>query len=196
MGLPALLASGRPYPDLARFARGFGEWDGLIAEDGAVVEAPLGRTPLILGRRVAATVRRRLEATPALQPELGRVVASVPRAQRRILLQAVTGLPVTIEANIDRLMVVPTGLGKRAGIRIALRRLGVDRFGYAAIGDAENDLEMLRGAALSGAVANAIPAVRAAAEYVCRQPFDRGVLEFVSGPLRERVDGTPRAPPR
>src|SRR5580658_8528753 len=67
MGLPALLASGRPYADLARFARGFGEWDGLIAEDGAVVDAPLGRTPLLLGRRVAATVRRRLEATPALQ---------------------------------------------------------------------------------------------------------------------------------
>ncbi|MCI4343231.1 MAG: Cof-type HAD-IIB family hydrolase [Thermoplasmata archaeon] len=186
-GLPVLLVSGRPYEDLARLARPFGEWDGWVAEDGAVVEAPIGRPPRVRGLRTARAVRRRLAAHPSLQPELGRVVASVPRAQGRTLRRALAGLPVRIEANVDRLMVVPADLDKHAGIRTALGLLGDPRAGYAAIGDAENDIEMLRRAALSGAVANAIPTVRSVVGYVCRRPFDRGVLEFVTGPLRARV---------
>jgi hydroxymethylpyrimidine pyrophosphatase-like HAD family hydrolase len=83
-------------------------------------------------------------------------------------------------------MVVPTGLSKSSGVRIALRRLGLASFGYAAIGDGENDVDLLRDADLSAAVANAVPAARAVVDYVCRQSFDRGVLEFVNGPLRGR----------
>jgi hydroxymethylpyrimidine pyrophosphatase-like HAD family hydrolase len=187
MGLTALLVSGRPYEELVRLAHEIGEWDGLVAEDGAVVEAPLGHRPLIRGRSTAATVRRRLRGVYGLTPELGRVIASVPRSQRRLLQRTLEGLPVVVQANIDRLMVVPAGLNKASGVRVALRRLGLPRTEYAAIGDAENDLELLRGAALSGAVANAIPRVRAVVDYVCRAPFDRGVLEFVRGPVRARV---------
>jgi len=187
MGLATVLASGRPYEDLTRIAREFGVWDALVAENGAVVEAPFGRPPVVLGRRTAATVRRRLSGSPALHPELGRVVASVPRKERRALREAVKGLRVLVVANVDRLMVVPAGISKSSGVRIALRHLGLDPSGYAAIGDAENDLGMLRAAALSAAVANAIPAVRAAVGYVCHRSFDRGVLEFVEGPLRERA---------
>jgi hydroxymethylpyrimidine pyrophosphatase-like HAD family hydrolase len=188
MGLPTLLVSGRPYEDLVRLARPFGEWDALVAEDGAVVEAPTGRPPWTRGRRTAATVRGRVRASPRLHPEFGRVVASVPLAERIALRRAVRGLAVVLVSNVDRVMVIPRGLSKGSGVATALRRLGLHRAGYAAIGDAENDLEMLRGADLSGAVANAIPAVRAEVDYRCHRPFDRGVLEFVQGPLRERLD--------
>jgi hypothetical protein len=36
-------------------------------------------------------------------------------------------------------------------------------------------------------VANASPALRRAAEYVCEKSFEEGVLEFVLGPLTDRV---------
>ncbi|MGA8275847.1 MAG: HAD family hydrolase [Thermoplasmata archaeon] len=184
MGLRTVLASGRTYADLVRHARGFGEWDALVAENGAIVESPLGSTRKAIGRRVAATVRRRLAAYSDLHAEVGEVVVSVPREERRRLLRAVAGLPVDLVANVDRLMAVPSGVTKRTGVQSAMRRLGLVGAGYAAIGDAENDVELLRGARLSGAVANAERAVRSAADYRCRRPFEQGVLEFVSGPLR------------
>jgi|SRR5271170_2645580 len=193
MGLWALLVSGRKYDDLLRLAKGLGPWDGLVAEDGAVVEAPAGRPPRITGRRVAASVRARFAAGPRLHPEFGVVVASVPRAERLDLLRAITGLPVTVVANVDRLMVLPAGVTKGSGVGAALGRLGAPGGAYAAIGDAENDLGLLRGAALSAAVANALPLVRSTVDYVCRDPFDRGVLEFVEGPLRARLAATRRA---
>jgi hydroxymethylpyrimidine pyrophosphatase-like HAD family hydrolase len=196
LGLPALLVSGRTYSDLRRLAPGFGAWDGLVAEDGAVVEAPVGRPPAVSGRRVASAVRARLVANPRLHPELGEVVASVPLGERDELARTVAALPVELVHNIDRVMVSPRGITKSSGVRSALRRLGLPGSDYAAIGDAENDLEVLRGGVLSGAVANALPSIRSVVDYICRRPFDRGVLEFVNGPLRERVRADPPVPGR
>ncbi|MCI4364785.1 MAG: Cof-type HAD-IIB family hydrolase [Thermoplasmata archaeon] len=194
MGLRTMLVSGRTYSDLTRLARPFGAWDALVAENGAVVEAPCGSSPLVLGSGVGAAVRRRLRTYAGKRPEFGRVVVSFPRRERRYFLQALHGLPVDIIANVDRLMVLPLGVTKRSGVRLALRRLGLGGAGYAAIGDASNDLELLDGASLSGAVANAESTVRSTADYVCRGSFDRGVLEFVSGPLWARVGGGPPWP--
>jgi hydroxymethylpyrimidine pyrophosphatase-like HAD family hydrolase len=104
-----------------------------------------------------------------------------------MLLDAVVGFPVRVFANVDRVMVLPEGVTKRSGTRMALRHLGLANAGYAAIGDAENDLELLRGASLAGAVANAERSVRSSVDYICRGSFELGVLEFVRGPLSVRV---------
>ncbi|MCI4372062.1 MAG: Cof-type HAD-IIB family hydrolase [Thermoplasmata archaeon] len=190
MGLGTILVSGRTQTELARLARGFGPWDALVSENGAVVEAPCGSPPRIVGRAIAAAVRRRLVEFPSLHPELGSVVISVPRVERRPLVRAVAGLAVDLIPNVDRLMVVPAGLTKRSGLRGAMRLLGVPGKPYAAIGDAENDVELLEGAAISGAVANARRPARGAADYLCRRRFDRGVLEFVQGPVRDWVNAS------
>lgn len=189
MGLRTLLVSGRTYPELIRFARAFGDLDGIVAENGAVVEAPLGSLRTVVGRRRAERARRRLAGHGGLHCEFGEVVISAPRAERRQLRRAVTGLSVSLVPNVDRLMVVPEGVSKSTGTRRALRQLGFAHATYAAVGDGENDVALLRGASLSGAVANARPEVRRVADYVCRGRFDRGVLEFVRGPLSGRVDG-------
>lgn len=187
MGLRTLLVSGREYDELRRKANGFGRWDALVAEDGAVVEAPMGSPPRVVGRRTAAEIRRRLVHHPRLEGAWGEVIFSVPRGHRRRLVRMVAGLPVHVTANVDRLMVVPAGVSKLTGVRIALRRLDVDPRAYAAIGDAENDVELLQGAGLSAAVANARPEVRRVVDFIAVTRFDRGVLEFVEGPLRERM---------
>jgi hydroxymethylpyrimidine pyrophosphatase-like HAD family hydrolase len=194
MGLRTILVSGRTSASLDRLARGFGGWDALVSENGAVVVAPYGSPPTVVGLSEGRAVRRRLAETPSLHAELGTVVASVPREERRRLLRAVAGLPVQLVANVDRLMVLPARVTKRTGTRLALRRLGLGGAGYAAIGDAENDVELLDGALIAGAVANAQPSARSAADYLCRGRFDRGVLEFVDGPVRAWVSGSSPRP--
>jgi hydroxymethylpyrimidine pyrophosphatase-like HAD family hydrolase len=202
MGLRTVLVSGRRYPELVKFAEEFGAFDAIVAENGAVVEAPLGTPPSVVGRRTAARLRRRLEGFPSLHDEWGEVIVSVPTMERRRLLRAIDRLPVHVVANVDRLMVLPEQVTKRTGTRKALRLMGLAKGAYAAIGDAENDIDLLRGASLSGAVANAVLALQREADYVCRSSFEAGVLEFVRGPISRRVgrsrhephlNGAPRA---
>ena len=191
LGLRTLVVSGRRYPELVPYVRGLRYVDGIVAENGAIVEAPMGSAPRVFGRRIGGAVRARLAARPPFEVEYGDVVVSVRARDGPRLRRAVVGLPVDLIGNVRHLMALPRGIGKGSGARRAVRELGLGRHAYAAIGDAENDLDLLRGARLSGAVANAEPAVRRAVDYVCHARYESGVLEFVRGPLTEHVRGAP-----
>jgi hypothetical protein len=194
MGLRTLIVSGREYAELLPFVRRFGPLDGIVAENGAVVQAPLGAAPVIVGGSGAAAIRQRLRSIPGVHARFGRVVGSVPLPERVRLCAALRGFRVRLVANVDRIMALPEGVDKATGTRLALHRLGVGRAGFAAIGDAENDLDLLRAAELSGAVRNAEGIVRASVGYVCRGSYSAGVLEFVRGPLAARCRRDPHAP--
>jgi hydroxymethylpyrimidine pyrophosphatase-like HAD family hydrolase len=187
MGLKVVLASGRECAVLRAFAHDLGSVDALVAEDGAVVESPIGSTPRIHDRRLAAEVRQRLEGFAPDALEVGDVALSMPLRYRSGLSARLAGLPIDLVENVDKVMVQPRGISKATGLRSALARIGGRGAAFAAIGDAENDLPMLRAAALSGAVANAEPEVQAVAEYHCQRRYAAGVLEFVRGPVRARL---------
>lgn len=57
--------------------------------------------------------------------------------------------------------------------------LGIPQAQVAAFGDNSNDLEMVRWAGWGVAVANAIEPLKAAAQYVCTNPRNKGVEEFL-----------------
>jgi hydroxymethylpyrimidine pyrophosphatase-like HAD family hydrolase len=192
MGLRTILVSGRLRPRLVELARELEDFDALVAENGAVVQSPMGASARIFGRRTASNVLRRLEAVPGLEVERGEVIVSAGLPEGRTLRTAVAGLPVGLVRNVDRWMVLPDGVNKASGMEAALRGLGLAGRPFAAIGDAENDLDLLRAASLSGAVANAEPAVLASVDFVCKRSFAGGVLEFVRGPVADRFHPTPR----
>lgn len=183
MGLKVVLVSGREYPWLAALAAKLPFVDALVAENGAVVEAPVGGRVRVVGRATGSRVRRRLARSPWASAEYGEVVVSVPRSMGRKVGLLVRDLAVDLVPNADRVMVLPAGVTKASGMRVALRALHLGSHPFAAIGDGENDIPLLCEAALSGAVNNAHPRVAAIADYVCRAPFGDGVLEFVVGPL-------------
>jgi hydroxymethylpyrimidine pyrophosphatase-like HAD family hydrolase len=183
MGLKVVLASGREYHWLAALAAKLRFVDALVAENGAVVEAPVGGRPRIVGRAMASRVRRRLAQARWTNVEYGEVVVSVPRSMGPRVGKLVKGLDVALVPNADRVMILPAGVSKASGMQLALRALHLGSRSFAAIGDGENDIPLLREAALSGAVSNAHPRVVAAVDYVCRAPFGAGVEEFVKGPL-------------
>lgn len=183
MGLKVVLVSGREYDRLAAFARKLRAVDALVAENGAVIEAPLGGAVTRVAGRSAARARDRLVSARISGLETGLVVVSVPRALSLRVATLLAGLPVALIPNADRVMVLPRGVTKASGMQRALRGLRLGSRAYAAIGDGENDLDLLRAATLSAAVANAHPSVRSAVNYLCHAPFEAGVAEFVRGPL-------------
>lgn len=84
-----------------------------------------------------------------------------------------------VQALADMLEVLPPGASKGAGLRSVLEDLGVDPAHVMAIGDGENDVEMLRLAGLGVAVGNAMPQAKAAADVVVASNDEDGVAEAV-----------------
>lgn len=79
------------------------------------------------------------------------------------------------------------GGGKALGVSKALELMEVAPAELAAIGDGENDLDMLDIAAFSGAPSDAAESVRSRVAYVARYPGGRGFLEFVREVLRRNA---------
>ena len=75
------------------------------------------------------------------------------------------GLKVDLVPNVDRLMIVPEGVTKLSGTMSLLDRLDLDPWAFAAIGDGENDYELLAHARVSGAPRNAVPRLREMATF-------------------------------
>lgn len=70
------------------------------------------------------------------------------------------------QALPDMLEVLPPGASKGHGVEVLLKHLGIDPLQLMALGDAENDVEMLGLAGVGVCVGNASPPARAAARFV------------------------------
>ncbi len=68
---------------------------------------------------------------------------------------------------------------KVAAARLVARRLGVAARECLAVGDGDNDVELIRWAGVGAAVANASPALARAAAYVAGAPESAGVAEVL-----------------
>ena len=75
--------------------------------------------------------------------------------------------------------VLPAGVNKGAGVARVLDRLGVPAADMLALGDAENDVEMLAMAGVGAAVANAQPAAIEAADVTVGSNAEDGVAQAV-----------------
>lgn len=101
------------------------------------------------------------------------------------MLRAQT-LPNRITAYGKRaLEIAPAGVTKASGVGKLAALLGLGMDEVLTIGDDENDLEMLRHAAFSATVSNALPKVKAQVGYVANAACAAGVLEAVQYYLKD-----------
>lgn len=75
--------------------------------------------------------------------------------------------------------IVAKGINKKTGLIELCRLCGVEMAEVLAIGDNENDIEMLKSAGTSAAVRNASPGAKAAAGYVCKAAYTEGFIEAI-----------------
>lgn len=68
-------------------------------------------------------------------------------------------------------------VNKATGMRKVAEILNLERENFAAMGDSENDLPMLKEAGVAIAVGNATPDVKAEADYVSRKSYGEGAAE-------------------
>ena len=72
-----------------------------------------------------------------------------------------------------------SGVDKGTALARLADALGIPRECVLAVGDGENDLAMIRYAGVGAAVANAVPALASAADFVAQARFGDGVAEAV-----------------
>jgi len=105
--------------------------------------------------------------------------ADAPRiGQIRQQLLAVPGLTVT-SSWPDNLELMPQGAGKGAALMELAERLSVPREQVMAIGDYDNDLDMIRAAGVSVAMGNASARVKGAANHITLTNEENGVAAAI-----------------
>ena len=90
------------------------------------------------------------------------------------------GQVAVTRANVEGMMeILPAGFSKGKGVRALIHDLGVDPKNVMALGDGENDIDMLKLVGLPVAVANAHPSLKEVAKYIVSSNDDDGVAEAI-----------------
>jgi soluble P-type ATPase len=194
-GLVVVLATGRILDDLRSLAGDLTVFDAIVAENGAVIAFPRsGRSTQLAPApppAFVAELRRR-----NLVPRVGACVVELPAGDAGTVLRVVQELelPLTLHFNRGRLMVLPQAVSKATGLREALRTLRLSVHNTIAIGDAENDHELLAACEIGAAVAWGSPALQRAADRVVGGSGPPAVATFLrAAAARDRIEPAPVA---
>lgn len=179
-GIVVLLVTGRILDELRRVAGDLHFVDGVVAENGAVIHFPhSGRTsalaPLVPEGFVAELRRR---AIPFAAGQC-LVDADANEAPRLLDVIRTLELPLVLIFNRGRVMASPQGVSKATGLHVALETLRLSPRNTVAIGDAENDHELLRLAEVGVAVEWGSKALQAVADVVLSGSGPPAVADYV-----------------
>jgi hydroxymethylpyrimidine pyrophosphatase-like HAD family hydrolase len=178
-GVVVLIVTGRILSELRRVAGDLSFVDAVVAENGAVLEFPDAQTR-ILGQLppqgFLAELRRRGVAIST-----GQCLVEADASAAPTILVAIRELqlPLVILFNHSRLMVLPQAVSKGTGLQNALRILRLSRHNAIAIGDAENDHDLLAQCELAAAVGWGSPALQAAADEVVNGDGPSAVAAYI-----------------
>jgi len=184
-GMPVILASGNPYPSLMGLRKYLGCSGAIICEGGGSVEYR-GEVRVIGSKEKALKALRRLKEVfgdgivePWSNPYRFTDVALERRIERRLIEEVLAGFPdVRLLDTGFFYHIIDKEANKGVGLRVAAELMGLGLDEVAAVGDSENDVEMLKEAGFAAVVANAPPFMKGLADYVASYPNGRGFVEI------------------
>jgi hydroxymethylpyrimidine pyrophosphatase-like HAD family hydrolase len=197
-GVTVLIATGRILADLMRVAGDLHFVDGVVAENGAVLYFPESEHTTQLAPPVTQTFIDELTRR-GVGFRAGQSLVETAAEEAPVLLELIRALelPLALNFNKGRVMVLPQGVSKGTGLHAALDTLRISARNTLAIGDAENDHELLRLAEVGVAVPWGSAALRAAADMILPGDGAGAVGGYVralaeSGDLPARAQGRRR----
>lgn len=116
---------------------------------------------------------------PPFDPVAMLVLAPEGPARRAVAAAALGTEAATVTLSSPHYLEIrPLLADKGAALLRLAERLALPMASVVAVGDNDNDAELLRTAGVGVAVGNASPAAVEAADYVCRRPAAEGVVEL------------------
>lgn len=186
-GIAVILATGRRLDDLRRVAGDLSCFDVVVAENGAVVDFPLRGRHVVLGHPpdtgFVAELRRR-----GVFCEVGEALVEADANASAVIIEVIHALelPLVLTFNRGRVMVLPQAVGKSTGLRHALTTLRISIHNTIAIGDAENDHDLLDACEVGIAAEWGSAALRAVADEVIRGSGPPAVAQYLRQLARTR----------
>jgi hypothetical protein len=181
-GVKVLLVTGRRLSELQRVVRDLRFVDAVVAENGAVAYFPDSGHRIVLAPPVSRALTARLAALNiAFQAGECLIDADADSAPAMLDVIRALELPVVLVFNRRRVMALPQGVSKATGLTAVLTILRASARNTVAIGDAENDHELLRVSEIGAAVAWGSSSLQAAADTVIDGAGPPAVAEFIRG---------------
>jgi hydroxymethylpyrimidine pyrophosphatase-like HAD family hydrolase len=185
-GVVVALVTGRRLDDLARAAGELSCFDVIVGENGGVLHFPASGRHLAFGhpprRAFIDELHRR-----GVPFTLGETLVEVAATLAPTALEAVRMLeqPLVLAFNRGRLMLLPPAVSKSTGLRQALAELRLSIHNTVAIGDAENDHDLLDACEVGVAVAWGSPALRAVADEIIAGTGPPAVAVYIGALLQQ-----------
>jgi HAD superfamily hydrolase (TIGR01484 family) len=184
-GRKLVLVTGRHLPDLMTVFPQFDLFDGVVAENGALLYHPASREEKLLCEPPNSKFIKLLEERGA-PASVGRGVVSTWEPHQDEVLKAIRelGLDLQVIFNKGAVMVLPSGVNKASGLQAVLTELGLSAHNVVGIGDAENDHAFLSKCECSIAVANALNTLKERADVPSKADHGDGVKEIIEQLLK------------
>lgn len=180
-GRKLLMVTGRQLNDLQRVFPHFELFDRIVAENGALVYDPTTKQIKLLAEKPSKKFIQELQDRGVAPLSVGHVIVATWHPMETIVMAAIRdlGLELNIIFNKGAVMVLPSGINKASGVKIALKDLHLSRHNVVGIGDAENDHAFLEFCEYSVAVSNALPMLKEEVDYVTKGDHGSGVRELI-----------------
>ena len=178
-GIIVVLVTGRILYELRNVCGDLGIFDAVVAENGAVLAFPNGRTR-VLGRPPSPVLMDEL-CRSKVDFKFGDCVLEAEATAAPQLLKAIQKLelPLVLAFNRGRVMVLPQGISKATGLREALDTLRLSLHNCIAIGDGENDFQLLEAAEIGVACGWGSKSLREIADEVLPGQGPAAVADYI-----------------
>jgi hydroxymethylpyrimidine pyrophosphatase-like HAD family hydrolase len=184
-GIVVVLATGRILSDLRQAAGNLDFVDAVVAENGAVIAFP-NRQSRLIGHLPPQVFLDELRCR-GIEFETGQCIVEADAASAPRILSVIRDLelPLVMLFNRSRLMVLPQAISKGTGLREALNTLRLSAHNAIAIGDAENDHDLLVQCEIAVAVSWGSAALQKEADEILRGDGPRAVAAYIRQAAKE-----------
>jgi hydroxymethylpyrimidine pyrophosphatase-like HAD family hydrolase len=188
-GIKLLLVSGRELESLQRTFGRFDLFDLMVLENGGLLYEPATGREWPLCDPPPLPLVEALRERNVHPLSVGRVIVATFEPHDHTVLECIhrLGLEHQVIFNKGAVMILPSGVNKATGLKEALTHMGLDAERTVAVGDAENDHALLSLCGIGAAVANALPALKDHADYVCEADHGAGVAELIDHMLADTL---------
>ena len=182
-GKKLILVTGRHLEDLQKVCRQLSLFDLLVLENGALIYDVAEAEGQRLAKPPPDALIEILQDKGVTPLATGQVMIGTRQPYGPTVEAAIAklGIPWRIVLNKGAVMVMPIGIDKASGLLAAMRTLNLERDRVVGVGDGENDLDLFKVCGFSVAVANALPEVKQAADWVTEGECGVGVCQICKG---------------
>jgi len=188
-GLTLVLATGRELDDLISIFPEISLFAWVIAENGAVIFETATSSLEVKGEVPPKEFLRVLKDRGVKPIAIGKAIVATSHIYAGILEAEIKRMHLShkVILNKDSAMVLPRGVNKGSALSSILKKLGRSEKDVVGVGDGENDVDLFRTSGFRVAVANAVPELKEAADWVSSGEAGEGIEQLSELLLSQRV---------